>query len=46
MTFNACFRSLKYAYVLARNSFEASFLDDTLKRQHIDRLTATFETFV
>ncbi len=45
-TFAALGLTAQHAYQLARNSFEASFLDDTLKRQHIDRLRATFETFV
>ncbi|MDB5744802.1 MAG: adenosine deaminase [Polaromonas sp.] len=34
-----------HAYRLARNSFEASFIDDAAKRRHIDRLDATFEAF-
>ena len=33
------------AYTLARNSFEASFIDEEAKRNHIDRLNACFETF-
>ena len=35
----------KHAYALARNSFEASFIDDAAKRRHIDRLDEVFETF-
>lgn len=34
-----------HAYMLARNSFEASFIDESAKRQYIDRLNACFETF-
>jgi adenosine deaminase len=44
-TFAALGLTAQDAYKLARNSFEASFMDDTLKRQYIDRLIATFETF-
>jgi len=44
-TFAALGLTAQQAYQLAHNSFEASFIDDTLKRQYIDRLTATFETF-
>ena len=36
---------VKHAYALARNSFEASFIDDAAKRRHIDRLDEVFETF-
>ena len=35
----------KHAYTLARNSFEASFIDDAAKRGHINRLDEVFETF-
>lgn len=45
-TFAALGLNSQHAYMLARNSFEASFLDETIKRQYIDRLTATFEAFV
>ena len=34
-----------HAYLLAGNSFEASFLEDAQKRQHSDRLSAFFEDF-
>ncbi len=44
-TFAASGLTAQHAYQLAHNSFEASFIDDTLKRQYIDRLTATFESF-
>jgi adenosine deaminase len=33
------------AYTLARNSFEASFIDEAAKRRHIDGLDNYFETF-
>ena len=35
----------RHAYTLARNSFEASFIDAAAKRRHIDRLNDTFATF-
>jgi adenine deaminase len=35
----------RHAYALARNSFEASFIDDTAKRRHIEKLDEVFETF-
>ena len=44
-TFAALGLSAQHAYQLAHNSFEASFIDDTLKRGYFDRLAATFETF-
>lgn len=44
-TFAALGLGAQHAYQLAHNSFEASFIDDTLKRQYVDRLNATFETF-
>ncbi|MDO8447500.1 MAG: adenosine deaminase [Rhodoferax sp.] len=44
-TFAALGLGAQHAYQLARNSFEASFIDEALKRQYIDRLAATFETF-
>lgn len=43
-TFAALDLSAQHAYQLAYNSFEASFIDETLKRQYIDRLNATFES--
>jgi adenine deaminase len=33
----------QHAYALARNSFEASFIDAARKRRHIERLDAAFE---
>jgi adenosine deaminase len=44
-TFAALGLTAVHAYQLAHNSFEASFMDDTLRRLYIDRLNATFETF-
>jgi adenosine deaminase len=44
-TFAALGLTAVHAYQLAHNSFEASFMDDALRRQYIDRLNATFETF-
>jgi adenosine deaminase len=35
----------QHAYQLAYNSFEASFLDASAKRRHMDKLNAVFETF-
>lgn len=44
-TFAALDLGAQHAYQLAYNSFAASFIDETLKRQYIDRLNATFESF-
>ena len=44
-TFAALDLGAQHAWQLAHNSFEASFIDDTLKRQYFDRLAATFESF-
>ena len=44
-TFAALGLTAQHAWQLAHNSFEASFIDDALKRQYSDRLTAFFETF-
>jgi len=44
-TFAALGLNAQHAYQLAHNSFEASFMQDSLKRQYIDRLNAAFETF-
>ncbi|MEO5607198.1 MAG: adenosine deaminase [Polaromonas sp.] len=44
-TFAATGLDAQHAYTLARNSFEASFIDDAAKRRHIDRLNESFETF-
>ena len=44
-TFAALGLTAQHAYQLAHNSFEASFIDPSLKRQYLDQLTATFEAF-
>ncbi|MCJ7800298.1 MAG: adenosine deaminase [Polaromonas sp.] len=44
-TFSASPLTAQHAYLLARNSFEASFVDETAKRRHIDRLNLCFDTF-
>ncbi|OHC73207.1 MAG: adenosine deaminase [Rhodoferax sp. RIFCSPLOWO2_12_FULL_60_11] len=44
-TFAALGLTAQHAYQLAHNSFEASFIDDRLKRQYLDRLAGVFETF-
>ena len=44
-TFAALDLNAQHAYTLARNSFEASFIEDAAKRRYIDGLTGTFETF-
>lgn len=44
-TFAALGLNAQHAYTLARNSFEASFVDESAKRLHLDRLNECFETF-
>ena len=44
-TFAALGLTAQQAYQLAHHSFSASFIDDALKRQYVDRLSATFENF-
>ena len=44
-TFAALGLTAQHAYQMAHNSFEASFIDDALRRQYLDCLNATFETF-
>lgn len=44
-TFAAGPLNTEHAYRLARNSFEASFIDSAAKARHIDRLDANFEAF-
>ena len=44
-TFSATGLQAVQAYQLAANSFEASFLDVSVKRQHLDRLQNLFATF-
>ena len=41
-TFAATGLSSQHAYQLARNSFEGSFIDGTMKRLYIDLLDARF----
>ena len=43
-TFAATGLQAQHAYTLARNSFEASFIDASAKRRYIDQLDACFET--
>ena len=45
-TFAALGLTAQHAWQLASNSFEASFIDESLNRQYLDRLQACFETFV
>ena len=44
-TFAAAGMNSSHAYMLARNSFEASFIDASAKRRHIDKLDACFASF-
>jgi len=44
-TFAATGLTSQHAYTLARNSFEASFIDAATRLRHIGRLDETFETF-
>ena len=44
-TFAAVDLNAQHAYMLARNSFEASFIDASAKRAYVDRLNESFETF-
>ena len=44
-TFAATGLDAGHAYMLARNSFEASFIDEATKLRHIDKLNGCFETF-
>lgn len=44
-TFGALNLSAQQAWQLGRNSFDASFIGEGLKRQYRDRLDACFETF-
>jgi adenosine deaminase len=45
LTFAAVGLDASDAYTLARNSFEASFIDEAARRRHIARLDACFEGF-
>ena len=44
-TFAALPLTAAHAYTLARNSFDASFIDDGARRAHVARLDALFESF-
>ena len=44
-TFHATGLQAQHAYTLARNSFEASFIDASTKRRYINGLDKYFETF-
>jgi adenosine deaminase len=44
-TFAALPMTAAHAYALARNSFDASFIDDGARRAHVARLDALFESF-
>ena len=44
-TFAALGLDAQHAYTLARNSFEASFIDESAKRRYIDQLNETFASF-
>ncbi len=44
-TFAALPMTAAHAYALARNSFDASFIDEGARRAHVARLDALFESF-
>jgi adenosine deaminase len=44
-TFAALGLSAQHAYSLAHNSFEASFIDPSLRRNYIEHLNSVFEIF-
>jgi adenosine deaminase len=44
-TFAALGLTAQHAYTLARNSFEASFIDASVRARYVDRLDATFANF-
>jgi adenosine deaminase len=44
-TFAAVNLHAGHAYQLARNSFEASFVDEAVRRRHVERLDEVFDTF-
>jgi adenosine deaminase len=44
-TFAALGLTAQHAYQLARNSFQASFLEPAERQRHIERLDAVFDTF-
>jgi adenine deaminase len=45
-TFSALGLNAQQAYRLAHNSFEASFISASLRRQYVERLDEVFETFL
>jgi adenosine deaminase len=45
-TFAALPMTAAHAYALARNSFDASFIEEHARRAHVARLDALFESFV
>ena len=45
-TFAALGLNAQHAYTLARNSFEASFIDASEKRRHIERLDTVLAHFM
>lgn len=44
-TFAALGMTSQHAYQLARNSFDASFIDASLRSRYVERLDAVFQTF-
>ena len=44
-TFAATGLNAQHAYTLARNSFEASFIDASAKQRYVDQLNESFESF-
>jgi adenosine deaminase len=44
-TFSALGMTAQHAYQLARNSFDASFIDASLRSQYVQQLDTVFETF-
>lgn len=44
-TFSALGMTSQHAYQLARNSFDASFIDASLRNRYVERLDAVFQTF-
>ena len=44
-TFSALGLTSQHAYTLARNSFDASFIDANTRQRYVDRLDAVFATF-
>ena len=44
-TFAATGLNSQHAYTLAHNSFQASFIDDSAKRRHIEKLDGCFASF-